>query len=132
MKFLLDTNICIYIIKKKPLQVLERFAQHRVGDIGISSVTLSELVHGVAKSARPEQNHRALEAFIVPLLIAPYDEAAAFHYGEIRADLERAGTPIGAMDLMIAAHARSLGLVLVSNNLREFERVQGLRLENWI
>ena len=132
MRYLLDTNICIYIIKKKPLEVLNRFRQHQVGDLGISSITLSELMHGIAKSSRPEQNHQALEAFILPLIVAPYDEEAAFHYGEIRAHLERSGTPIGAMDMLIAAHARALGITLISNNLREFERVQGLSLENWV
>jgi tRNA(fMet)-specific endonuclease VapC len=132
MHFMLDTNTCIYIIKKKPPRVLKRFESFRISDVGISSITLSELEYGVAKSSRPQQNREALTGFIAPLEIAPFDELAARHYGEIRAYLEGKGKNIGAMDLLIAAHSRSVSATLVTNNLQEFKRVPGLRLENWI
>jgi tRNA(fMet)-specific endonuclease VapC len=132
MRVILDTNICIYVIKKKPRQVLRHFTDFAVGDVGISSITLSELEYGVEKSARPDANREALLGFLSPLEIAPYDDLAANHYGSIRAELERLGQPIGAMDLLIAAHARSLAVPLVTNNLREFSRIDGLTLENWL
>ena len=132
MRFMLDTNICIYIIKKKPVQVLNRFRTFQVSDIGISSITLSELKYGVEKSSKREQNREALMAFVGPLEIAPYDDLAAHHYGEIRAQLEKTGLLVGAMDLLIAAHARSLSIPLVTNNTSEFRRVSGLLLENWL
>ncbi len=131
MKLLLDTNICIYIIKQQPATVLKYFLEYEVGDIGISSITLSELHYGVAKSARREKNAKALEEFIIPLEIVVYDEAAAHVYGEIRAALEKAGTPIGSMDILIAAHAVSLGIPLVTNNTREFLRVPSINLIDW-
>jgi tRNA(fMet)-specific endonuclease VapC len=131
MRFMLDTNICIYIIKKKPVDVLERFKTYSISDIAISSVTLAELEYGVAKSSTPQQNRTALAGFLAPLVIAPFDDRAAIHYGEIRSFLERKGKPIGAMDLLIASHARSLSTTLVTNNLREFKRIPGLRVENW-
>lgn len=131
MKVMLDTNICIYIIKQQPPTVLERFMEYQVGDIGLSSITLSELRYGVAKSLHKEKNAEALNEFIIPLEIAAYDEAAALAYGDIRATLERAGTPIGSMDLLIAAHAMSQGLTLVTNNTREFSRVAGLNVADW-
>jgi len=130
MIYLLDTNICIYIINQKPPHVLKRFRRERVGDIAISSVTASELTFGVVKSGS-EKNRQALALFFAPLEILPFDESVIWHYGEIRSDLERRGTPIGSIDTMIAAHARALGAVLVTNNVREFSRVEGLRLENW-
>lgn len=131
MKVMLDTNICIYIIKQQPPTVLERFMEYQVGDIGLSSITLSELRYGVAKSLHKEKNAEALNEFIIPLEIAAYDEAAALAYGDIRATLERAGTPIGSMDMLIAAHAMSQGLTLVTNNTREFSRVAGLNVADW-
>ena len=131
MKYLLDTNICIYLIKRKPALVMKRFEQHKPGDIGISTVTLSELTYGVAKSCRINNNQFALEHCLVSLEIATYDAAAAAAYGPIRATLERQGQPIGGMDVMIAAHAVSLNVVLVTNSVKEFDRVDGLRIENW-
>ena len=131
MKLLLDTNICIYIIKQKPATVLKRFLEYQIGDIGISSITLSELRYGVAKSAHREKNAKALNEFIIPLEVVSYDEAAAHVYGDIRASLEKAGTPIGSMDMLIAAHAVSLGIPLVTNNTREFLRISSLNLINW-
>ena len=132
MRYLLDTNICIYVIRRRPRQVLARFQRCAVGDIGLSTVTLAELQYGVAKSAFPERNQEALAAFTLPLEILPFDAPAAAAYGPIRATLERQGTPIGAMDLLIAAHAVSLGVILVTNNPREFRRVPGLQVENWV
>lgn len=131
MKLLLDTNICIYIIKRKPVAVLERFRAYQVGDIGISSITLSELRFGVAKSGYRAKNAEALEEFITPLEIVPFGEEAAFAYGEIRAVLEKAGAVIGAMDMLIAAHAVALSVPLVTNNTREFERVSDLDVLDW-
>jgi tRNA(fMet)-specific endonuclease VapC len=131
MRYLLDTNICIYVIRRRPPQVLARFQRCAVGDIGLSTVTLAELQYGVAKSAFPERNQAALAAFTLPLEILPFDAPAAAAYGPIRATLERQGTPIGAMDLLIAAHAVSLGVILVTNNPREFRRVSDLQVENW-
>jgi tRNA(fMet)-specific endonuclease VapC len=131
LKYLLDTNIAIYVIKRRPMDVLDRFNLH-AGQMCISAITLSELLHGAEKSARKEQNLRQVEDFVSRLEVLDYGPKAAAHYGEIRADLERKGTPIGINDLHIAGHARSEGLTLVTNNLREFERVEGLRLENWL
>ena len=128
---LLDTNICIYIINTKPPEVLAHFHRYRLGDIGISSVVAAELAYGVAKS-QSRRNRAALEMFLAPLEIMPFDENAVWKYGELRAELERQGTPIGSLDTMIAAHALSLDAILVTNNMREFERVSGLRLENWV
>jgi tRNA(fMet)-specific endonuclease VapC len=132
MKLLLDTNICIYIIKQQPITVLKRFLEYQVGDIGISSITLSELRYGVAKSAHQEKNAKALDGFIIPLEVVSFDEAAAHVYGEIRAALEKSGTPIGSMDMLIAAHAVSLGIPLVTNNTREFVRIPSLNVVDWI
>jgi len=131
MKLLLDTNICIYIIKRKPAAVLERFLDYQIGDIGISSITLSELRYGVAKSSHREKNAKALDEFTIPLEVVPYDEAAANVYGDIRASLEKDGTPIGSMDMLIASHAVSLGIPLVTNNTREFLRIPSLNLIDW-
>ncbi|MEZ4599145.1 MAG: type II toxin-antitoxin system VapC family toxin [Syntrophotaleaceae bacterium] len=128
---MLDTNICIYLIKQKPPEVLKRFLEYQVGDIAISSITLAELRYGVAKSHYREKNAKALDEFIIPLEILPFDEEATRAYGEIRAALEKAGTPIGSMDLLIAAHAASLDATLVTNNTKEFIRVPGLRVEDW-
>ena len=130
LKYMLDTNIVIYVIKRRPIELLEVFNRH-VGQMCISSITLAELLHGVEISAMPDHNLRQIEDFNSRLEVLEYGKKAAVHYGEIRADLERKGTPIGVNDLHIAGHARSEGLTLVSNNLREFERVDALRLVNW-
>lgn len=132
MKLMLDTNICIYIIKQQPLTVLKRFLEYQIGDIGISSITLSELRYGVAKSTHQDKNSKALDEFIIPLEVVSFDEEAAHVYGDIRATLEKAGTPIGAMDMLIAAHAVSLGISLVTNNTREFVRIPALTIIDWI
>lgn len=131
LKYLLDTNIVIYVIKRRPLQVLEVFNRHH-GRMAISSITLAELAHGVEKSSDPSRNLGVVEDFVSRLTVLPYDDRAAWQYGNIRAVLEMLGQPIGVNDLHIAAHARSNGLTLVSNNLHEFERVPGLLLENWV
>jgi tRNA(fMet)-specific endonuclease VapC len=131
LKYMLDTNMVIYVIKRRPLEVLEHFNRH-AGHLCISSITFAELIHGVEKSAKPEHNLRQVEDFVSRLDILDYGSKAATHYGNIRADLERKGMPIGVNDLHIAGHARSEGLTLVTNNLREFEQVEALRLANWI
>jgi len=132
MRYLLDTNICIYLIKEKPAQVLDKFRSHSVGQIGVSSITVSELWYGVANSERRKVNERALKQFMLPLTISEYDDRAAEAYGKIRTALEKEGQPIGAMDLLIAAHAVSMGVTLVTNNEREFSRVPDLIVENWV
>lgn len=131
MRYLLDTNICIFIINHQPPLVRARFERVPVGEIGISSVTLSELHYGAAKSGRPTKNMKALRKFLLPLDVLAYDEHAAERYGQLRASLERAGTPIGPMDLMIAAHALSARFTVVTSNRREFDRVPGLVTEDW-
>jgi tRNA(fMet)-specific endonuclease VapC len=128
---LLDTNICIHVINARPPAVLARFRQHQMGEIGLCSVVAAELAYGVAKSGSA-RNREALEMFLAPLLILPFDEAALWVYGDLRAELERKGTPIGALDTLIAAHALSQQSTLVTNNTREFARVRGLSLENWL
>jgi len=129
---MLDTDICIYLIKRKPIHVLERLKTFRPAEVAVSSATVAELQYGVYKSSRPERNQEALAEFLFPLEVVSFDESAAAHYGEIRTYLERKGNIIGAMDLLIAAHARSLSLTLVTNNIQEFQRVPGLRVENWV
>jgi len=131
LKYMLDTNIVIYVIKERPVSALEVFNLHS-GLLCVSSITYAELLHGVEKSAKPEHNLRQVEDFISRLEVLDYNRKAAAHYGDIRADLERKGEIIGVNDLHIAGHARSEGMVLVTNNLREFERVEGLRLDNWV
>ncbi len=130
MIYMLDTNICIYVINSRPAIVLERFRLERLGDIVISSVTAAELAFGVVKSGSA-RNRLALEMFLSTLEILPFDESAIWHYGDLRTDLERRGQPIGTLDTMIAAHALTTNTILVTNNTREFERVPELRLENW-
>jgi tRNA(fMet)-specific endonuclease VapC len=132
MKYLLDTNICIYLINKRPISVLEKFKSYDIDEIGISSVTISELEYGVFKSENPEKTRIGLVEFLLPFNILDYDSRAAKQYGKIRADLERKGQPIGGMDYLIAAHAISLGLILVSNNIKEFQKVDRLKFENWV
>ena len=132
MKIMLDTNTCIAIIKRKPPQVLERFNAYKVGEIGISWITLAELEFGVAKSQYQEKNQAALGEFVLPLEIANLDREAARVYGQVRATLERKGTPIGSMDTMIGAHALSLGVTLATNNAKEFSRIKGLTVVDWL
>lgn len=131
LKYMLDANIVIYVIKRRPIEMLEVFNAH-AGQMCISSITLAELLHGVEKSSMITKNLRKVEDFVSRLEVLPYENTAASHYGDIRANLEKKGTVIGGNDLHIAAHARSEGQILVSNNVRDFERVEGLRLENWI
>ena len=131
LKYLLDTNIVIYVIKRRPPEVREVFNRHQ-GRMAISAITLAELIHGAEKSQCSERNLAVVEDFCSRLAVLNYPVEAAWHYGSIRAALERQGTPIGVNDLHLAAHARSAGLTLVSNNLREFERVTGLLMENWL
>jgi len=132
IRFLLDTNTCIYIIKRRPQQVLARLQALDISTVGISSITLSELEYGVAKSSRPGQNMLALAQFVAPLEILPYDDVAAAKCGETRAHLERQGMPIGPLDTLIAAHALALGSTLVTNNVSEFSRVPELGVEDWV
>ena len=131
MTYLLDTNICIYIIKQKPQIVFDKFKKIALGNIGISSVSVAELYFGVMKSASIERNSSALEQFLLPLEILDFDTLAAIEYGKIRATLEKKGTPIGSLDMLIAAHAKSQELIVVTNNEKEFNRVEGLKIENW-
>jgi tRNA(fMet)-specific endonuclease VapC len=131
MKLMLDTNVCIYLIKEHPASVVERFASHIVGDIGISVITLAELEYGVAKSSRPAKNREALEQFVSPLEVAPFDRQATAAYGRLRSTLEKKGQPIGSMDLLIAAHAIGLDVRLITHNVKEFGRVPGLRIQDW-
>ncbi|RJP70497.1 MAG: type II toxin-antitoxin system VapC family toxin [Ignavibacteriales bacterium] len=131
MKYLLDTNICIYIIKKKPDKVINKFREHKVGDIAISSITVAELNYGIAKSSKPYENTIALKEFIQPLEIIDFSQEDSEAYGEIRATLENKGVPIGAMDLLIASQAINRNLILVTNNENEFKRVKRIRIENW-
>ena len=131
LRYMLDTNICIYVIKNRPEGLRERF--NRLADqLCISAVTLAEIIYGAEKSARQIENIKVVEQFAARLDVLPFGERAATHYGQIRADLERAGRPIGLHDMMIGGHARSEGLTLVSNNLREFQRIEGLRIDNWV
>ena len=131
MTYMLDTNICIYAIKNKPERVLKQLYEHLEDGMCISSITLAELAHGVRKSLYPEKNEEALLQFLSILDILDFDDLAAMEYGKICAHLQRQGRPIGGMDMLIAPHAKSEDLILVTNNLREFERVPQLKLENW-
>ncbi|NBO32309.1 MAG: type II toxin-antitoxin system VapC family toxin [Cyanobacteria bacterium WB6_1B_304] len=130
--FLLDTNICIYIIKEKPRQVLEKFEQIDPSAVGISVITLAELEYGAAKSANPQTNYQVIEDFVTYLDVFNWDVRVSRIYGEVRADLEQKRTPMGLLDTQIAAHCLSLDRVLVTNNGREFERIPDLKLENWV
>jgi tRNA(fMet)-specific endonuclease VapC len=132
MRYMLDTNICIYLIKHKPLQVFEKLQEHNPDEICISAVTYAELVHGVEKSKEVERNRLALTILLSNIEILDFDMKAAEEYGRIRADLEKKGTPIGPLDMMIAGHAKSLGYTVVTNNVGEFKRVEGLQYENWV
>lgn len=132
MRFMLDTNTCIALIKRKPASVLRQLTRLAPGDAGLSAVTLAELRYGVEKSAAREKNSQALDEFLVPLEVADFDEPAAEIYGRVRAALERAGTPIGPLDTQIGSHALSLGASLVSPNSREFRRIPGLTVVDWL
>lgn len=131
MRYILDTNICIYAIKHKPEQVFLKLQEHDPSEICISSVTYAELVHGVEKSQSIEKNRVALTLLLANIDIMDFDSSAAESYGKIRAALEKEGLPIGPLDMMIAGHAESLGYTVVTNNTKEFGRVNGLKLENW-
>lgn len=131
LAYMLDTNICIYLMKSRPFGLRERFDE-RTGQLCVSTITLGELHYGAEKSSRRDRNIEAIEAFIARLDVLPYSAKAAMHFGQLRADLTRKGTPVGPFDMLIGAHARSEGLVLVTNNTREFARMPGLRVENWV
>lgn len=130
LKYMLDTNIVIYTLKNKPVRVRKALERH-AGEMCLSTVTLGELIYGAEKSTHTEQNLSVIEGLAARLEVASFDSRAAMHFGQIRAELSRSGAAIGPYDMMIAGHARALGLILVSNNLKEFERVPGLRLQNW-
>lgn len=131
IQYMLDTDICIYIIKRKPADVIKRLMKSRISQIGISSITLSELESGVEKSSKQEQNQVALAQFLAPMEILSYGDEAAQQYGRLRAFLEKQGTPIGSLDMLIAAHALSIDCILVTNNEKEFGRVPNLKIDNW-
>ena len=130
LKYMLDTNIAIYTVKNRPLKVRKAFRRH-AGEMCMSAVSLGELIFGAERSARAEQNLSIVETFAAQLEVPCFDERAAAHFGQLRAELSATGQVIGPYDMMIAGHARSLGLILVTNNLKKFERVPGLRVENW-
>ena len=132
MTFLLDTNICIYMIKNNPPEVRKHFQNVTPGDVHISSITIAELQYGVEKSAAKEKNTLALEAFLLPLVILPFDLDAACVYGKIRTLLERQGTPISGMDMLIAAQAIAHDFTLITHNMREFQRIPDLKCETWV
>ena len=132
MKYLLDTNVCIYIIKKKPSQVFEKLETLQINDVGISAITLAELEYGISKSTFPEKNKIALIKFLAPLEILPFREKPAEIYGKIRSYLGKTGSIIGTLDLFIGTHAKSENLVLVTNNVTEFSRIPNLKIENWV
>ncbi|GAB62259.1 MAG: type II toxin-antitoxin system VapC family toxin [Candidatus Jettenia sp.] len=131
MKFMLDTNICIYLIKCRSEKIIEHLKKHTAGEVGISSITLAELRYGVAKSQHRKQNRIALESFVLPLEIASFDEKAAEMYGIIRSQLEKAGKPTGSLVTLIGAHALSVGVTLVTNNIREFKHIKSLKVVDW-
>jgi len=132
MKYLLDTNTCIYLIKRKPAQVIRKMMKMKTEEIGVSTITLSELQYGIEKSNFPEKNQMALLEFLIPFGILDFDQKAAGMYGRIRSTLEKKGKPIGSMDMLIAAVAKSVRLILVTNNVKEFMRIEGLMIENWV
>src|SRR3982751_975241 len=131
MLLLLDTDICIHLIREQPQAIVARFDKYAVGDIGISTITLAELEYGVSNSGKPAKNKEALDQFVTPLVVADFDRAATVSYGKLRTVLEKKGRMIGGMDLLIAAHAVSLNVPVVTHNVREFTRVPGLRVETW-
>ena len=131
-KYLLDTNICIYLIKHQSPHLLDKFLSIPIQELSIPSITVAELRYGADKSSYPEKNHSNLDEFLLPFTISEFTETSAFHYGKIRSYLEKKGLPIGSLDLLIAAIALSENQILVTNNLSEFKRVPGLSLENWV
>ena len=131
MKYMLDTNTCIFIMSRKP-GALAAFQQNGADGVAVSAITLAELEYGISKSSRREENRNTLEAFLALVIILPFDGTAAAEYGELRVNLQRKGTPIGMMDMLIAAHALAADLILVTNNTREFERIEPLKLEDWL
>jgi tRNA(fMet)-specific endonuclease VapC len=132
MKFMLDTNICIGLIRRKPQTLIEKLSSCTPGDVGISSITIAELAYGVQKSSQVQRNMVALEQFLLPLEIANFDQRASLAYGAVRTTLEREGKGIGSMDMLIGAHALSLNVMLVTNNTNEFQRIPNLKLEDWM
>ena len=132
MKFLLDTNICIYLIKKKPKSLIKKITRFKNSDIGISAITVSELEYGVEKSEKQTQNRIALIEFLKNFETLPYNQSCAKIYGEIRTFLEKKGQIIGAMDLLIGSHGKAFNLTVVTNNQKEFKRIPGLKIENWV
>lgn len=132
MKYLIDTNICIYIMNNHPPEVLNRFKRVGVGDVGISSITVSELYYGACKSTKIRQSIKRLEEFLYPFEILTYDENASREYGKIRSHLEKKGQVIGPLDMLIAAHALSNNLIVITNNSKEFKRIDSLQVENWV
>jgi tRNA(fMet)-specific endonuclease VapC len=131
IKFMLDTDICSYIMREKPIQVLERFDLYEMEQFCISVVSYAEFIYGIQKSSHPEKHKQLVENFILHVDIIPWNRSAAEQYGQIRKELENRGQAVGNMDMMIAAHARSLGMTLVTNNERHFSRIAGLTIENW-
>jgi tRNA(fMet)-specific endonuclease VapC len=131
MLVLLDTDICIYLIREQPETLIKQFDRYAVGDVGISTITLAELEYGISKSSKPARNKEALDQFTTPLVVADFDRPATAAYGKLRAALEKRGHMIGGMDLLIAAHAVSLSVPIVTHNVREFRSVPGLRVETW-
>lgn len=132
MKYLLDTNICIALIRQKPVKVIESLVACAPGDVGVSTITIAELTYGAQKSSQTTQNIESLEQFLLPIEVMDFNQPAALVYGGLRAMLEKKGTPIGSLDMLIAAHALSLDVILVTHNTREFERVPKLILEDWL
>ncbi len=130
--YLIDTNICIYIMNNRPQEVIQKCRSVGVGNVYISSITTSELCYGVSKSQKVEENTKRLEEFLKPFTITPYSEEASYFYGKIRAKLEKQGNIIGPLDMLIAAHALSKNLILVTNNIKEFSRIKTLKVENWV
>ncbi len=131
MTYQLDTNVCVEMMRRRPESIVGRVRSAAVGDLGISAITLAELQYGVWKSRNPEQNAALLETFLMPLVVAPFDQPAADRYGPLRVGLERSEQPIVPLDFLIAAHALQLGVTLMTNNTREFERVEWLSIEDW-
>ena len=132
MRYMLDTSICRYVLRSRPPSVKARFEKTGPGALAVSTVVLAELLYGAARHPKAVAIRREIADLVSRLTVIPWDEAAAEHYGALRAALEKAGTPLGAMDMMIAAHARSVGATLVSNDVRHFDRVEGLRVANWV
>jgi tRNA(fMet)-specific endonuclease VapC len=132
MKYMLDTNICIYLVKNKPLSVLENFKEHKNKGIVISSITLAELLYGVNKSSFPERNQLSLNQFLAFIEVIDFGDSGAKHYGKLRAYLEKKGQTIGPLDMLIASHALAANLTLVTNNLKEFQKVPDLKIDNWV